>query len=118
MTTVRRRLRRVTPEEAAARMQTGALFVDVRTREQRDADGLIPDAEIISLNHLEWRLDPTSASRIPAARDHDIDVILCCHEGYSSSLAAARLQDLGLHRAADVVGGFRAWRAAGLPVTI
>ena len=76
----------------------------------------MPGAVLIERNHLEWRLDPTSAARIPEAVDHDIEVIVVCSEGYSSSLAAASLQDLGLHRATDLAGGFQAWRAAGLPV--
>ena len=88
----------------------------MRILEQRQADGTVPGAEIISLNHVEWRLDPTSASRIAAAHDHDIEIILFCNEGYVSSLAAARLHELGLHRATDMIGGFQAWRAAGLPV--
>ena len=70
---------------------------------------------MIERNHIEWRLDPTSDARIPEAVDHDVEVIVFCSEGYSSSLAAASLQDLGLHRATDLVGGFRAWEAAGLP---
>ena len=83
---------------------------------QRAADGTIPGALVLSLNHLEWRLDPTSASRIPEATGTDVDVVLLCDEGYCSSLAAARLHDLGLTRATDMIGGFQAWRAAGLPV--
>jgi rhodanese-related sulfurtransferase len=70
----------------------------------------------IGLNVLEWRLDPASEWHIPEVTDHDAPVILLCQEGYSSSLAAARLQSLGLHRATDVIGGFDAWRDAGLPV--
>jgi len=112
----RLRLVRLRPEQAAARAAQGALLVDVRTAEQSAADGVLPGAHVIALNHLEWRLDPTSAHRIPEARDHDVEVIVVCDEGYCSSLAAARLQDLGLHRATDLDGGFRAWRAAGLPV--
>jgi rhodanese-related sulfurtransferase len=84
--------------------------------EQREADGAIPDAVTLSLNHLEWRLDPASDARIPEARDHHVEILLCCDEGYVSSLAAFRLHELGLHRATDVIGGFQAWRAAGLPV--
>ncbi|HEY7274268.1 MAG TPA: rhodanese-like domain-containing protein, partial [Actinoplanes sp.] len=42
-------------------------------------------------------------------------VIVTCQEGYTSSLAAASLQDLGLHRATDLEGGFAAWRSAGFP---
>jgi rhodanese-related sulfurtransferase len=112
----RARLERVEPRDAARRAASGALLVDLRTLEQRTADGTVPGAVPISLNHLEWRLDPTSASRIPEAVSHDVDVILLCDEGYCSSLAAARLHDLGLHRATDLIGGFQAWRAAGLPV--
>ena len=90
--------------------------VDVRTSEQRAEYGEIPGAIPIGLNVLEWRLDPSSEWRNPAATDHDIRVIVFCQEGFSSSLAAARLQSLGLHRATDVIGGFEAWRDAGLPV--
>jgi rhodanese-related sulfurtransferase len=116
LATARASLQRVTPLEAVARARAGALLVDLRILEQRQADGTVPGALTLSLNHLEWRLDPASASRIPEAADHDIDIVLLCDEGYCSSLAAARLQELGLHRATDVIGGFQAWRAAGLPV--
>jgi rhodanese-related sulfurtransferase len=94
----------------------GALLVDTRTSEQRAAGGEIPGAEAIGLNVLEWRLDPASDWRLPQATSHDIRVIVFCQEGFSSSLAAARLQSLGLHRATDMIGGFDAWREAGLPV--
>jgi rhodanese-related sulfurtransferase len=72
---------------------------------------------VIDRNVLEWRLDPTSASRIPEAVDDQVRVIVICAEGFSSSLAAASLHDLGLTNATDVVGGFNAWVAAGLPTT-
>ncbi len=112
----RARLERVTPEEAARAVdERGALLVDTRPGWQRDDEGEIPGALVIERNHLEWRLDPTSGARIPDAVDHDVEVILFCSEGYSSSLAAASLQDLGLHRATDVIGGFSAWETAGLP---
>lgn len=109
-------LDRVTPEQASAELEDGALLVDVRTEAQRAMHGEIPGAVAIGLNVLEWRLDPASEWRIPQAIDHDVHVIVCCQQGYSSSLAAARLQSMGLHRATDVVGGFEAWRDAGLPV--
>ena len=112
----RRRLVRVTPQRAAQEMAAGALLVDIRNSEQRGADGEIPDAIVIDRTVLEWRLDPTSAFRIPQASDPHAPVIVICNEGYSSSLAAATLQDLGLDRATDVIGGFQAWREAGLPV--
>jgi rhodanese-related sulfurtransferase len=67
---------------------------------------------------LEWRFDPTSTARLPVATDHGVQVIVFCSEGYTSSLAAASLQDLGLWRATDMVGGFEAWRGAGLPVVL
>jgi rhodanese-related sulfurtransferase len=112
----RRRLRRLTPEEAAqAVAERGALLVDTRPEFQRREHGVIPGALLIERNHLEWRLDPTSDARIPEAVDHDVEVIVVCSEGYASSLAAASLQDLGLHRATDLDGGFLAWKAAGLP---
>jgi rhodanese-related sulfurtransferase len=112
----RQRLKRVTPQEAAAEQVGGALLVDTRTLQQRSRDGEIPGALVIDRTVVEWRLDPTSPSRIPEAKDHDVRVIVICAEGYSSSLAAASLQDLGLVNATDVIGGFEAWKAAGLPV--
>ena len=112
----RRRLKRVTAEQAAAEQASGALLVDTRPMEQRRRDGQIPGAIVVDRNVLEWRLDPTSPDRIPQAVDHNVRVILICHEGFSSSLAAASLKNLGLVNATDVIGGFDAWKAAGLPV--
>jgi rhodanese-related sulfurtransferase len=112
----RRRFNRLSPKQAAAEMATGALLVDTRTAEQRARDGTIPGAIAIDRSLLEWRLDPASPWRIAEARNHDIRVIVIDPEGYASSLAAASLQDLGLINATDVIGGFEAWNAAGLPV--
>jgi len=112
----RRRLARVTPEKAAAELAQGALLVDIRTESDRAVEGEIPGAIVIDRTVLEWRLDPTSPSRLEQAKDHEVRVIVVCAEGYSSSLAAASLQDIGLVNATDVVGGFEAWKAAGLPV--
>jgi rhodanese-related sulfurtransferase len=109
-------LDRVTADRASDELARGALLVDTRTSEQRTEHGRIPGTIAIGLNVLEWRLDPASEWRIPEALDHDVRVIVLCQQGYSSSLAAARLQALGLHRATDVIGGFEAWRDAGLPV--
>jgi rhodanese-related sulfurtransferase len=114
---VRLPLERLTPHQAWAAMQNGAVLVDVRPEFQRRADGDIPGAVVIERVHLEWRCDPASAARVPEAVDHNVRWIVCCDEGYSSSLAAVSLQQLGLHRATDVIDGFRAWRSAGLPVT-
>ena len=114
--TARARLDRVGPQRAAELAATGARLVDTRPQWQRDAEGTLPGAVVIERNHLEWRLDPTSDARIPEATDHDVTWIVFCSEGYSSSLAAASLHDLGLRHATDLDGGFRAWKAAGLPV--
>jgi rhodanese-related sulfurtransferase len=109
-------LERLTPEQAAAEMHAGALLIDIRPEFQRRADGEIPGSIVIERVHLEWRCDPDSPARIPEAVDHNVRWIVCCDEGYSSSLAAASLHALGLHRATDVIDGFRAWRSAGLPI--
>ena len=112
----RARLVRVDPEGAHARARAGALLVDIRYELLRRRDGAVPGAFVVERNELEWRLDPSCPYRLAEAVSHDIDVIVLCNEGYASSLAAVALQQLGLDRATDVVGGFQAWRAAGLPV--
>jgi rhodanese-related sulfurtransferase len=115
LSAARARLTRPGPREAAALAADGAILVDTRPQWQRADEGELPGALLIERNHLEWRLDPTSDARIPQATDHDVRWIVVCSEGYSSSLAAASLQDLGLHNATDLDGGFRGWKAAGLP---
>ena len=112
----RRRLDRLGPREAADAQRRGALLVDIRPEANRLVEGELPGALVIERIHLEWRLDPASDARIPQA-SYDAHVILVCNEGYSSSLAAATLQDLGVRRATDLIGGFRAWKIAGLPTT-
>jgi rhodanese-related sulfurtransferase len=109
-------LRRVGPTEARRAVEAGALLVDIRPADLRDRDGTIPGALVIGRNVLEWRLDPLSADRIPEMVSHDKHVIVFCDEGYASSLAARSLQQLGVGAATDLVGGFQAWKAAGLPV--
>jgi rhodanese-related sulfurtransferase len=112
----RRDLVRVEPEQAAAELAGGALLVDIRPADQRSVGGDIPDATVIDRNVLEWRLAPDSEWRIDAVAGPETRVIVLCNEGYSSSLAAATLKELGLVNATDVIGGFQAWKAAGLPV--
>ena len=112
----RERLARLEPLHARAAMRSGALLVDIRSEVQRDADGVVPDALFSPGNVLEWRLDPASGHADPRIPGRDAEVILMCNEGYQSSLAAAALRELGFARATDLVGGFQAWRAAGLPV--
>jgi rhodanese-related sulfurtransferase len=108
---------RPTPQEAHAAAQSGeALLVDIRYAALRERDGLIPGALVVERNELEWRLDPRGSHRVPEATGHDLRVVVICNEGYASSLAAASLHQLGLRRATDLVGGFQAWKATGLPV--
>ena len=113
----RAKLRRVRPAEAYARQRRGAILVDIRPVAQRTATGEIPGALIVDRTVLEWRFDPRSPARLPVADRYDLPVIVFCQQGYSSSLAAATLHDLGLHHATDMIGGFDAWAAAGLPHT-
>jgi rhodanese-related sulfurtransferase len=107
---------RPSPAEALRAQAGGALLVDIRGDDQR-RDGLIPGAIVMPRNSLEWRCDPASQWRHPAVTRRDLRIILICHQGYQSSLAAATLQQLGLIHATDLDGGFTAWAAAGLPVT-
>ncbi|MFE4176061.1 rhodanese-like domain-containing protein [Streptomyces sp. NPDC056909] len=114
---VREDLDRIEPREAFEAAAEGALLVDIRYAALRDRDGLIPGALVVERNELEWRLDPQGSHRAAEATSHDLRVVVICNEGYASSLAAVSLKTLGLHRATDLVGGFQAWKAEGLPVT-
>jgi rhodanese-related sulfurtransferase len=97
------------PADLDAIRAGGGLVVDTRPAFQRERDGELPGAVVVERNHLEWRLDPASAHRIPEVTDHDQQIVVVCDEGYASSLAAASLQSLGLHRATDLDGGYQAW---------
>jgi rhodanese-related sulfurtransferase len=108
--TARKGLDRVQPADLASEIAAGALVVDIRPIEQRHRDGDLPGALTIDRNILEWRLDPTSPDHIPEMADAGRRIVLVCNEGYSSSLAAATLRQLGLERACDLVGGFQAWK--------
>lgn len=110
----RSQLARLSPHDAHRAQQAGAVIVDIRPEANRAAEGRIPEAVVIERTVLEWRLDPASGARLPFA-SYDLYVVVVCNEGYSSSLAAATLQDLGMHLATDMDGGYRAWKAAGLP---
>ena len=109
----RARLVRLDPHEALSAQSEGALLVDIRPAENRAREGVLPGAVVIERTVLEWRLDPACEARLPVA-SYDRKVVVVCNEGYSSSLAAATLRELGVD-ATDLVGGFRAWVAAGLP---
>ncbi|WP_210649833.1 rhodanese-like domain-containing protein [Nocardioides sp. SYSU D00065] len=106
---------RLTPAQAYDAQAAGAVLVDIRPEANRVTEGELPGAVVVERTVLEWRLDPACEARLPLA-SYDLHVVVVCNEGYSSSLAAATLRQLGVHRATDLVGGFRAWRAAGLPV--
>ncbi len=109
----RARLQRLPAEQVPAAVRAGALLVDIRPAAQRDAEGAVPGALIVERNVLEWRCEPTSEARLPQAVGDDVAWVIVCSEGYTSSLAAAALLDLGLHRATDVAGGYHALAAAG-----
>lgn len=108
-------LHRLSPNETLRAQAAGALLVDIRPQGRRRAEGSIPGALAVERNVLEWRLDPQSTWHLPELRGRDHQVVVFCSEGYTSSLAAASLQRLGLRAATDLVGGFAAWGAAGLP---
>lgn len=115
--TARTRLHRLPAEDLPAAVERGALLVDIRPQAQRNREGEVPEslrALVIERNVLEWRCDPTSAARLPQAVDDDVEWVVLCSEGYTSSLAAVSLQGLGLRRATDVIGGYRALLSAGL----
>ncbi len=112
----RQGVRRLGPHEVVEAAARGALVVDTRTEAHRREQGELPGALVIDRTVLEWRLDPTSPWRIPEATGPDLQVVVVCRHGYSSSLAAASLRAVGLPRATDLEGGVQAWVAAGLPM--
>ena len=112
----RERLVRVEPAEARAALGRGALMIDIRSESQRAADGVVPGTIWFARNVLEWRCDPDCDAYDERVGGLDRHVILMCDGGYQSSLAAVTLQQLGFESATDLVGGFQAWRDAGLPV--
>ena len=111
----RARLDRMPADDVPGALKRGAVLVDIRPQAQRDREGHVPAALVIERNVLEWRFDPASDARLAIAA-YDLQVIVLCQEGYTSSLAAASLADLGIHRATDVIGGYAAWLDSGLPL--
>jgi rhodanese-related sulfurtransferase len=112
----RDRLQRLPASAVPGALERGAILVDIRPQAQRDREGDVPATVVIERNVLEWRCDPTSDARLPQAVGDDVEWVVLCSEGYTSSLAAASLLDLGLHRATDVVGGYHALKAEGVLV--
>ena len=117
LTEARAQLDRVDPRDLPDELQAGALVIDTRPADQRARDGALAGAVVVDRNVLEWRLDPSSPHRIPEVDSADRRIVLVCDQGYSSSLAAATLRRLGLHRATDLVGGYQALLRAGSPLT-
>jgi rhodanese-related sulfurtransferase len=113
----RARIERYSPSRALMAVEEeDAVLVDIRSELQRSRDGVIPGALFHPRNVLEWRMDPASGHSDPSVGGLDRRVIVVCHEGYQSSLAASVLRDLGYARVGDLDGGFQAWLDAGLPV--
>jgi rhodanese-related sulfurtransferase len=112
----RDRLQRLPASAVPGALERGAILVDIRPQAQRDREGNVAAALVIERNVLEWRCDPTSDAKLPEAVDDDVEWVVLCSEGYTSSLAAASLIDLGLHKATDVVGGYQALVAEGVLV--
>lgn len=107
-------LTRLQPHQVPAALADGAVLVDIRPAAQRAFEGATPGALVVERNVLEWRCDPTCDARLPQATGDDVRWVVLCSQGYTSSLAAAALQQLGLHRATDVVGGYQGLSAAGV----
>src|SRR3954454_18468303 len=110
----RSRLDRLSARDVPGALERGAMLVDIRPQAQRFREGEVPGALVIERNVLEWRCDPTSEAKLPEAVGDDVEWVIVCSEGYTSSLAAAALLDIGLHRATDVIGGYHALVAAGV----
>jgi rhodanese-related sulfurtransferase len=116
LATARSRIERLAPAEAFSAMRDGALLVDIRSDPDRAREGIVPGSLHIPRTVLEWRVAPDSSWRNPYVGALDVQIVLLCDHGYSSSLAAATLVELGFTRVGDVAGGFEGWREAGLPV--
>ena len=110
-------IRRLTPQEAAAAQSAGAVIIDTRDSADRAAEGIIPGSVLVTRNTLEWRADPSTEAPDPRLSNLETDLLVVCNDGYSSSLAAESLRQLGHTSAGDIIGGYRAWKTSGLPTT-
>jgi rhodanese-related sulfurtransferase len=111
----RARINRLEPTEALAALEQGAQLIDIRSDLDRNRDGIVPGSLHIPRTVLEWRLAPDSQWRSPHVGGLDQQILLLCNHGCSSILAAATLTELGFAKVGDVIGGYAAWREAGLP---
>ena len=112
----RTRIRRSSPRDALVEISQGAVVIDLRCPDERHRTGMIPGSIAIARSVLEWRADPASPWRDHRIARHDVRMLLLCEQGYSSSLAAAALHQLGFREAGDIIGGMEAWLSEGLPV--
>jgi rhodanese-related sulfurtransferase len=107
----RTRIERVSAEQLGEIVSGGGLVVDIRPQLQREAEGGMPGALVIERNVLEWRFDLQRKWHIDEVTSYEQQIVIFCSEGYTSSLAAASLQNLGFSRVADLDGGYKAWVA-------
>lgn len=114
----RTRIRRLSPDAAASAQADGAIIVDIRDSADRLTEGVIPHSRWVTRNTLEWRADPVAEIPDPELSDFSAELIIVCNDGYASSLAADSLSELGHRGVADLLGGFRAWKHAGLPIEV
>lgn len=112
----RSRIRRSTAADVDRELVEGAVVIDLRCPEVRRMTGMIPGSVAIGRSVLEWRCDPASAWSDPRVAHPERRVVLVCEEGYSSSLAADALRQLGFEDVGDLVGGMEAWLADARPV--
>lgn len=113
--TARAATRQFLPQAALQAVQQGALLIDTRTPTERQQEGVIPGSLHLPRTVLEWCCDPASGYANPAIKGFDQTLIVVCAEGYSASLAALSLKQLGFVNAGNLDGGYRGWKAAGLP---
>lgn len=103
------RIREVTPAEALARHKAGALLIDVREADEF-AQEHAPGAVHLSKGVLELKIENV-------APDMDAEIICYCGGGNRSALAVENLMKMGYTNTASQSGGFKGWKAAGLPTT-
>ena len=114
----RQGLHRITPLDLDERQRSDRTIVVIDSRQQidRDRDGYVPGSIHLPRTVLEWRADPASGYPDGRIAGFEKRLVVYCTDGYSSSLAAANLQRLGFAHVTDLIGGFEAWRRAGLPI--
>lgn len=114
----RSRIDRIGPARLAELLEGSAppLVVDTRTQTDRARFGVIAGSIHVPRTVLEWHLDPANGYRHPAVHSFGQPIVVVCNRGYSSSLGAASLIDIGFTAVADLVGGMHAWITEGRPV--